>query len=411
MSFIVGSGDCFGGALIRGRPSRSRTRSPGVPNRSVWSWAEALNHDGTLVAAGRYLHDMTAGTREPLNTPFTQGFTIMKPLFSPNGEWLAGKYGPGVAHIYAVHLRTNKTVLVSKDLNGQAVRAVGGMFNGSGRYFVFDAVFGPTNEVYRYDFETDLTQLISTNATEPAVDFTGNLIAFSSARTPANSPGQIYVRDVNSARTDLITRNAFGTGPANAHSRGPLISGDGRYVVFVSSASDLALDDNNKADDLFVHDRVQRTTVMLTRSRQAEGSANALSSMPVLARDGRTVAFQSFASDLVEGDYNDRSDIFVLKLGVGDSDNDGMDDDWEVAHFGDLSRDGAGDQDGDGQSDLQEFLAGTNPTNGGSILRVLTITPMGGGSTTVVWSAVVGRNYVVQYKDSLDGSWTNASGV
>jgi len=101
----------------------------------------------------------------------------------------------------------------------------------------------------------------------------------------------------------------------------------------------------------------------------------------------------------------------VLKLGAGDSDNDGMDDDWEVAHFGDLNRDGAGDRDGDGQTDLQEFLAGTDPTNGGSILRVLTITPMGGGSTTVVWSAVIGRNYVVQFKDSLDENWTNASGV
>ena len=48
---------------------------------------------------------------------------------------------------------------------------------------------------------------------------------------------------------------------------------------------------------------------------------------------------------------------------------------------------------------------------GGSILRVLTITPMGGGSTTVVWSAVVGRDYIVQFKDSLDASWTNASSV
>ena len=122
--------------------------------------------------------------------------------------------------------------------------------------------------------------------------------------------------------------------------------------------------------------------------------------------------FQSFANDLAEGDYNYERDIFVLKLGVGDSDSDGMDDDWEVAHFGDLSRDGAGDQDDDGQTDLQEFFAGTNPTNSGSILRVLTIIRLrGSGSTTVVWSAVAGRSYVVQYKDSLDGNWTNASGA
>jgi Tol biopolymer transport system component len=369
-------------------------------------WAAAINHDGTLVAAGRYLHDMTTGTRQPLNTPFTQGFTIMKPLFSPNEEWLAGKYGPGVAYIYAVHLHTNKTVLVSKDLNGQGVQAVGGVFNGSGRYFVFDAVSGSTNEVYRYDFESDATQLISTNGTESAVDYAGDLIAFSSA----NPPRQIYVRNVSSGSADLITRNAFGTGPASGDSRSPLISGDGRWIVFVSSASDLVSGDNNKADDIFVHDRVQRTTMLLTRSRAGHGAANALSSVPVLAADGRNVVFQSFASDLVEGDYNEERDIFTLRLGVGDSDNDGMDDDWEVAHFGNLNRDGAGDQDDDGQTDLQEFLAGTNPTNSSSILRVLTITRMGGGGTTVVWSAVVGRDYVVQFKDSLDATWTDASG-
>jgi hypothetical protein len=45
-----------------------------------------------------------------------------------------------------------------------------------------------------------------------------------------------------------------------------------------------------------------------------------------------------------------------------DSDSDGMDDDWEILHFGDLSRDGTGDYDNDSLSDLQEFLFGTNPT-------------------------------------------------
>jgi hypothetical protein len=61
-----------------------------------------------------------------------------------------------------------------------------------------------------------------------------------------------------------------------------------------------------------------------------------------MSADGRTVAFQSFASDLVDGDYNEHRDIFVVKLGAGDSDNDGIDNNWEVAYFGDLSRDGAG---------------------------------------------------------------------
>jgi len=368
-------------------------------------WGAAINSNGTLVVAWNYLHDMVARTSRPL-----PGGALRRPLFSPNEEWVVGKGSPA-SSMYAVHLRTNKTVSVSKDQNGRPLAAQSGAFNGSGRYFVFDSVSGVTNEVYRYDFESDSTQLISTNGTEPAIDFTGNLIAFSSAPIPATALGQIYVRDVTAGRTDLITRNAFGTGAANGDSRAPLVSGDGRYVVFVSRANDLVLNDSNNTDDIFVHDRVQRSTVVLTRSRQTEDSANALSSVPVLAADGRTVVFQSFASDLIDGDYNEERDIFVLKLGAGDSDNDGMDDDWEVAYFGDLSRDGAGDRDSDGQTDLQEFLAGTDPTNGGSILRVLTVVPIVGGSTTIVWSAVVGRNYVVQFKDSLETDWANASSV
>jgi len=42
---------------------------------------------------------------------------------------------------------------------------------------------------------------------------------------------------------------------------------------------------------------------------------------------------------------------------------------------------------------------------------VLTVTPLGGGSTTVVWSAVVGRDYIVQFKDALGAEWSNASGI
>jgi hypothetical protein len=132
----------------------------------------------------------------------------------------------------------------------------------------------------------------------------------------------------------------------------------------------------------------------------------------VLAADGRTVVFQSFASDLVPGDYNDRRDVFVLRLGGPDTDKDGMDDDWEMVYFGTLARDGTGDFDGDGQTDAQEFQAGTDPTNTNSVLRVLTLTPLGGGSTRVIWSAAPGKRYQVQFKDNLsDSGWTILPGV
>jgi Tol biopolymer transport system component len=375
-------------------------------------WAAAMNSNGTLVVAGGTLYDVVAGTNRYLGGGWTP---LRRPMFSPDEKWILGKDSRG--SISAMNLESNRLVLVSKD-NGTVLSYTSlGAFDASGRYYVFDTLHqydlpSLRYRILRYDFSSDSTRLIATNAIEPSIDFSGNLIAFSFRSRLSPPEFQVHLMDVTANRTELISGNATGTAPGNGSSRKPVISGDGRYIVFVSSASDLVLGDNNNADDIFAHDRLQKKTVLLTRNYRLSESANGRSATPIMARDGRTVAFQSFASDLVDGDYNQTRDIFVLRLGQGDSDNDGIDDDWEVAYFDNLERNGAGDYDGDGQSDLQEFLSGTDPRNSGSVLRVLTITPMGGGSTTVVWSAVPNRNYAVQYKDSLEApGWANASAV
>jgi hypothetical protein len=151
---------------------------------------------------------------------------------------------------------------------------------------------------------------------------------------------------------------------------------------------------------------------MLVSANAQGGAGNGSSTRPVMAADGRTVVFQSFASDLVSGDYNDKRDLFVLKLGGVDSDGDGMDDDWEVAYFGNLARDGTGDFDGDGATDLQEFLAGTDPTNSNSVFRVFTVAPIGGGSTLVMWTGNPARSYRVEFKDDLSSAgWSVLNGT
>ncbi|MDH5327841.1 MAG: hypothetical protein OEZ68_18160 [Gammaproteobacteria bacterium] len=63
-----------------------------------------------------------------------------------------------------------------------------------------------------------------------------------------------------------------------------------------------------------------------------------------------------------DGLRNTRTAVAITVNPAWDTDGDGMDDDWEREHFGDLSRDGTGDFDGDGISDLEEYLSGFNPT-------------------------------------------------
>jgi len=198
------------------------------------------------------------------------------------------------------------------------------------------------------------------------------------------------------------------------------LSYDGHYVVFESVASDLVTGDLNGTRDVFVRDRWSNRTLLIS-TNFIGASANGASSRPVLSADGHTVAFQSFANDLVPGDYNNTRDIFFVRLSCPDSDHDGLDDCWELHHLGSLSRDGSGDFDGDSLSDQQEFLLGSSPVDAGSVLRCTSIAsgatydyPTGyklGQETAISWSAAPGRAYRLQYKANFgDFFWTTVPG-
>src|SRR5262245_4804455 len=108
----------------------------------------------------------------------------------------------------------------------------------------------------------------------------------------------------------VVARSSQPLAPVEAATGADLehaMSRDGRYVAFASAASNLVSGDNNNMSDIFVHDRVARSTVRVSVGSGAV-QANGDSSAPALSEDGRYVAFASNASNLVVGDTNSAAD-------------------------------------------------------------------------------------------------------
>lgn len=142
------------------------------------------------------------------------------------------------------------------------------------------------------------------------VVFTSSASNLGGAPNPVNN---IYVRDRASGFTELVSMSAARV-PANSDSGFASISDDGRFVAFVSGAANLVAGDGNGKVDVFVRDRRGQTIRVSTSAGGAEGGDDA--SAPQISGDGSKVVFASKATNLVPGDSNTQSDIFVAELGV-----------------------------------------------------------------------------------------------
>jgi Tol biopolymer transport system component len=125
----------------------------------------------------------------------------------------------------------------------------------------------------------------------------------------SNGKLDVYLRDCQLGQTTLISRSMSG-GTGNEASWNHDITPDARFIVFQSTASDLVTGDNNGRTDAFLLDR--SSGILEIISRNSSGTLGSdTSEDPAVTPDGRFVAFDSRASNLVAGDTNGRFDIFV----------------------------------------------------------------------------------------------------
>jgi Tol biopolymer transport system component len=155
---------------------------------------------------------------------------------------------------------------------------------------------------------------------KPVVSANGRYVVFESwadnlVEGDANAAGDIFVYDRQAgtpSRVSLASNGAEANGISGGWGRSA-ISADGRYVAFVSAATNLVAGDTNDVNDIFVRDRQLNATIRVSVS-SAGVQANGDSDYPAFSDDGRYVAFWSGASNLVADDTNDGLDIFIYEL-------------------------------------------------------------------------------------------------
>ncbi len=221
--------------------------------------------------------------------------------------------------------------------------------------------FNFREDVFLYDRELDVIQRVSVSSfnqeannscTRPRISGDAQHVVFESTASNLvladnNNERDIFVHDLQFAATTRVSVSSAGV-EANDSSDDPSLSADGRYVVFESDASNLVPGDNNGHPDIFLHDRFLGLTTRVSVSSNGV-QANEGSSDADISADGRWIAFESDASNLVDIDTNGLEDVFlhdtltgttqrlsVSYLGIptdGDSENPSISADGSVVTF------------------------------------------------------------------------------
>jgi Tol biopolymer transport system component len=189
---------------------------------------------------------------------------------------------------------------------------VPGNTNSSRDIFVRDRL---TNTTTRVSFDSAGNQGNSFSR-DPSISADGRFVAFESFASnlvpgDTNREFDIFVRDTLTNTTTRVSVDSVGQG--NIYSYSPSISADGRFVAFISNIfnpSKIGVADVKEDTEIFVRDTLTNTTTRVSVDL-AGNQGNGSSGTPSISADGRFVAFESDVSNIVPGDTNRRSDIFV----------------------------------------------------------------------------------------------------
>jgi hypothetical protein len=263
--------------------------------------------------------------------------------------------GNGSLDVFVHDVQSGTTALVSRSTAGVLSNGLSGLHSmaASGDFISFwstadNLVPGDTNgtgDVFLRDRVNGTLERVSVSTSggegnaesgDSSISHDGRLVAFGSIASnlvpdDANGFGDCFLRDRQTGVTTRISVSSTGE-EGNGGSSEPQISADSSAVTFWGDASNLVSDDTNGSWDVFVHELANASTTRVSvSSAGAEGDGNSANSF--LSAEGRYVTFYSFASNLVSGDSNGFSDVFlhdrftgitnITTVGVGGVPSDG----------------------------------------------------------------------------------------
>ncbi|WP_166868422.1 MULTISPECIES: PD40 domain-containing protein [unclassified Salinibacterium] len=311
------------------------------------SYATTLVADDSNGSADVFLFDTSTGTTTLISrhTDGTQGDKdSYASAISADGRYvtyesyattLVADDSNGSADIFLFDTSTGTTTLISRHSDGTQGNdsSSGPAISADGLYIAYDSwadnlVDDDSNDahdIFLYKATTGTTTLISrhTDGTQgndsssgPAISADGLYIAYESRAdnlVDDDDDGgypDVFLHDTATSTTTLVSRLTGGT-EGDSWSQHPTISGDGRYITYKSYASTLVTGDTNAAWDVFLSDTATSTTTLI--SRHTDGTpGNSSSEGPAISTDGRYIAYESWADNLVDGDENEWIDVFLF---------------------------------------------------------------------------------------------------
>ncbi|MDH5219110.1 MAG: hypothetical protein OEX19_15510, partial [Gammaproteobacteria bacterium] len=227
----------------------------------------------------------------------------------------------GVSDIFVKDLQSGSIERISVSTGGLQANAgsIKPSISADGRYVAFasaasNLVSGDTNgqyDIYVHDRQLRTTRLVSLNnngvigdkkSDQPTISDDGRYIAFHSFSTNLDTSittrsFNIFVRDLINGKTKLISRASNGD-HATSISINAKISGDGRFVSYITRATNIATPDNNTGYDIVVYDQITNHSEFATVNTAGQQVNSAISFIHDINKDGSTVVFASGASNL-----------------------------------------------------------------------------------------------------------------